>query len=336
MTKKPLPVAVSIGEPAGIGADLLLSLYAQNGDGTLPVFIAYGNVEFLRARAKRLNLDIAICPCDPTQAFEVFPVCMPVVEVGSGVIDTPGVATIAGAKMALESISRATIDCIDNQCAALITAPINKAAVKKIGFEFPGHTEFLAHLCADGELAPTPIMMLAHGNLRVVPLTIHVALSKVPELISQSMIETHVAIIARDLVERFGIRSPKIALTGLNPHAGEEGAFGLEDIERIVPAVKTLQAKGIDVFGPYPADTAFYLPNWQKFDVVVAMYHDQALIPIKTVAFEEAVNITLGLPIIRTSPDHGTAYDLAGSGNASTKSMHAAILKAFQLSGGTN
>ncbi len=334
MTKNPLPLAISIGEPAGIGPDLILTLYARKSKNPLPAFIVYGNVDFLRKRAQNLNLDIAICPCAPSQAPEVFPVCLPVSDLGHDIANTPGAVSAPGTKMALESISRATEDCLDGICAALVTAPINKAAARQVGFEFPGHTEFLAHLCAKETAALTPIMMLAHEQLRVVPLTIHVALRAVPDMISQTMIEQHVGIIARDLTNRFGIKNPKIAITGLNPHAGEEGAFGLEDRDRIIPAIKALRAKGIDAMGPVPADTAFHLPNWERFDVVVAMYHDQALIPIKTVAFDEAVNITLGLPVVRTSPDHGTAYDLAGTGTASTKSMQAALLEAHRLSGG--
>ena len=234
--------------------------------------------------------------------------------------------------MVIDAIECAVADCLEGQSRGLVTAPINKAAVQKIGFEFPGHTEFLAHLCASEREVPTAIMMLAHESLRVVPLTIHVALAKVPKLIKQAMIVEHVQIIERDLKNRFGIQAPRIAVTGLNPHAGEEGAFGLEDIEEIIPAIRILQQQGIEAHGPFPADTAFHLPNWHSFDVVVAMYHDQALIPIKTVAFDEAVNVTLGLPIVRTSPDHGTAYDLAGSGKVSTKSMLAAIRLADKMS----
>lgn len=327
------PLAVSLGESAGIGPDLILQLYAQRSTETLPPFIVFGDIEFLRARAKRLGLDVMIDAAQPAEAKEIFEQALPVLDLGIRVADTPGVASNKSAELVIKSIEHAVASCFRGQCRALVTAPINKAAVKRIGFDFPGHTEFLAHLSTRNGILPTPIMMLAHEGLRVVPLTIHVALSRVPDMIKKSMIVEHIQIIAADLRMRFNINDPRIAVTGLNPHAGEEGAFGDEEFCEIAPAIAALKEDGLNVEGPFPADTAFHLPNWKRYDVVVAMYHDQALIPIKTVAFDSAVNVTLGLPLVRTSPDHGTAYDLAGTGKASASSMLAAIKLADLLSG---
>ncbi len=327
------PLAISIGEAAGIGPDLILQIYSGRSQISLPVFIVYGNLEFLRARAKRLGLSIKIEPSSPDKAHEIFSYALPVMDMGESVLDSPGIICEAGSKMAMQAIIRATKDCLAGDCRALVTAPINKKALMDVGFKHPGHTEFLAHLCSDGDDEPTPIMMLVNNDLRVVPLSIHLALSEVPKLISVEMILRKTRIVDQDLKSRFGISEPKIAICGLNPHAGEDGAFGREEIDIISPAIALLKLEGVDVYGPFPADTAFYPPNWRQYDVVIAMYHDQALIPIKTIAFEEAVNITLGLPIVRTSPDHGTAFDIAGKNIASSKSMLAAINAADQMTG---
>jgi len=327
------PLAISIGEAGGIGPDLILQIYSRRGENPLPAFIVYGNLQFLRERAKRLRLAIKIETSTPAKAPELFSDALPVMDIGEGILDNPGIVSKQGSEMAMQAIIDATKDCLSGDCRALITAPINKKALMNVGFKHPGHTEFLAHLCSDNDDETTPIMMLANADLRVVPLTIHVALSEVPKLISVEMILRKTRIVDQDLKSRFGIPKPKIAICGLNPHAGEEGAFGREEIEMISPAIALLKLEGVDVYGPFPADTAFYPPNWRQYDVVIAMYHDQALIPIKTIAFEEAINITLGLPIVRTSPDHGTAFDIAGKNIANTKSMLAAILAADEMTG---
>jgi len=326
-----MPLAISIGEAAGIGPDLILQIYSMRSETALPVFIVYGNLQFLRARAKRLGLTIKFEASLPDQAHEIFSHALPVMDIGEGVLDNPGIINKQGSEMAIQAIIRATKDCLTGECRALVTAPINKKALMGVGFKHPGHTEFLAHLCSNDDGEPIPIMMLANGDLRVAPLSIHVALREVPKLINIEVILRKTRIVDQDLKFRFGILKPKIAICGLNPHAGEEGAFGREEIEIISPAIALLKLEGIDVYGPFPADTAFYPPNWRQYDVVIAMYHDQALIPIKTIAFEEAINITLGLPIVRTSPDHGTAFDIAGKNIASTKSMLSAILAADEM-----
>jgi len=325
------PLAISIGEPAGIGPDLILQIYQRRNQLQPPPFIVYGNLKFLKERSQRLGLDLGFALATPDKAGKIFPKALPVFDLEADILDQPGKPVPEAGKVVLEAIARATGDCLTGACRALITAPINKAALANIGFGFPGHTEFLAHLCAGGGEEPIAVMMLAHDDLRVVPLTIHVALARVPELISTQMIVRKTRIIANDLTRRFGIKTPKIAITGLNPHAGEEGTMGDEEHDIIKPAIALLKREGHDVTGPLPADTMFHLPNWRLYDVVVAMYHDQALIPIKTVAFDKAVNVTLGLPIVRTSPDHGTAFDLAGSGKASYQSMLAAIRMADKM-----
>jgi len=328
------PLAVSMGEPAGIGPDLILRLYAERASLALPPFIVYGNIGFLRSRAARLGIDIAMMPTTAPHAASVFANALPVADIGGLVPDKPGDSSPLSAKVVIEAITQAVSETAAGACRGVVTSPIHKAALYSSGFKFPGHTEYLAALCAGGGAAPMPVMMLAHEGLRVVPATIHVPVSAVAGLITPELVLATGRIVAHDLRTRFGIAEPNIAVTGLNPHAGEGGKIGMEELDVIAPAVAQLAHEGINIVGPIPADTVFYVPHWQRYDAVIAMYHDQALIPIKTVAFEEAVNITLGLPIVRTSPDHGTAFDLAGSGNGSTASFLAAIRMADRLTGG--
>jgi 4-hydroxythreonine-4-phosphate dehydrogenase len=319
------PLAISMGEPAGIGPDLALKLYSERAAQRLPPFIVYGHLPFLRARAQRLGLDIELVSTTPHDAASVFYDALPVFDIDGDVPDRPGEAHGASAGVVIEAISRAVADCLHGHARGLVTAPIHKGALYAAGFSHPGHTEFLAALCSPNGAPKLPVMMLAHEDLRVVPTTIHVPITAVPGLLTSELILQTVRITAHDLRTRFGIAAPRIGVAGLNPHAGEGGTIGMEERDTIGPAVAQLQHEGILAEGPFPADTLFYLPHWRKYDAIVAMYHDQALIPIKTVAFENAVNVTLGLPIVRTSPDHGTAFDLAGTGGGSSASFLAAI-----------
>ena len=319
------PLAISMGEPAGVGPELILQLFAQRRELELPAFCVFGHAGLLRSRTTRLGLDVRISECSAAEATEVFPTALPVIDVGGLVPDHPGQISAVSARAVIESITSAVSATLTGGCRGLVTAPIHKAALYSAGFRHPGHTEFLAELCAQGGKPRLPVMMLAHGGLRAVPVTIHVPIREVPTLLTRELIVETVRIVAHDLRKRFGLAEPQIAVAGLNPHAGEGGAIGREDQEIVLPAVMDLQHEGLAVTGPLPADTLFYPAHWAKYDAVVAMYHDQALIPIKTVAFEDAVNVTLGLPIVRTSPDHGTAFDLAGTGKASSKSFLAAI-----------
>ena len=322
------PLAVTMGEPAGIGPDLLLGLYAQRRERKLPAFVLFGHAGFLRDRAVRLGLDIDIVETTPEGAAAVFDSALPVVAIAGTVEDRPGELQESAAPLVIEAIARAVQATMTGQCRAVVTAPIHKGALYHAGFQHPGHTEFLAELCAVDGKAKLPVMMLAHEDLRTVPLTIHVPLKDVPGLVTRGLIVDTLRVMAHDLRTRFGIAAPRIAVAGLNPHAGEDGSIGREEVEVIAPALAEARAEGIDAVGPLPGDTLFYPPHWRQYDAVLAMYHDQALIPIKTVAFDAGVNVTLGLPIVRTSPDHGTAFGLAGSGKASPASFAAAIAMA--------
>jgi 4-hydroxythreonine-4-phosphate dehydrogenase len=328
------PLAISMGEPAGIGPDLILQLYAQRAEYQLPPFIVMGSMAFLAARARRLGLSINFAQTNVGEAASQFPVALPVCHIEGLVPDRPGETSPLSGKVVMESIARAVSETLSGACRGMVTGPIHKAALYTAGFRYPGHTEYIASLCANGEGAPMAVMMMVHEDLRVVPMTIHVPLRDVPHLITPKLIRDTVLIVEHDLRTRFGVEEPRIALTGLNPHAGESGTIGTEDRDIILPAVIDLQHNGIRVDGPISPDTIFYLPNWKKYDAVIAMYHDQALIPIKTVAFDQGVNVTLGLPLVRTSPDHGTAFELVGTGKASVNSMLAAIRMADRLTGG--
>lgn len=330
-TRPTKPLAVTMGEPAGIGPDILLRLHSQRATLKLPPFVVYGNSEFLSARAQRLGLQLTLHIVGGGE-FEDAPEDRLLVRHVDGMVpDKPGQPTLLSGKVVIEAITAAVHDTLSGECRGLVTAPIHKAVLYAAGFTYPGHTEFLAALCGSNSGAPKAVMMLAHEALRVVPATIHVPLADVPTLITFDTLVDTGRIVAHDLRTRYGLAKPRLAFAGLNPHAGEGGAIGLEELQIILPAVEQLKLDGIDATGPIPADTLFYLPHWQQYDAVIAMYHDQALIPIKTVAFDEAVNVTLGLPIVRTSPDHGTAFDLAGTGSGSVKSFLAAIRLADQL-----
>ncbi len=324
-----------MGEPAGIGPDIILLSYARRAELGLPPFIVFGNAEFLARRAARLGLDLLVTETVPEDAAEVFGSALPVFQLEGAVADQPGEIDPGSAPVVIGAIAQAVDAVKAGCCRAIVTAPINKAALYSAGFSHPGHTEYLAALCAENGVEPLPVMMLAHEDLRTVPLTIHVPLRAVPEMISGELIRDTLRIMARDLQERFGIVRPRIAVAGLNPHAGEDGTIGREDADVIAPAIAAAQSDGIDAVGPLPGDTLFYPPHWRGYDAVLAMYHDQALIPIKTVAFDAGVNVTLGLPIVRTSPDHGTAFSLAGTGKASIRSFVAAIAMADRMSADT-
>lgn len=328
------PLAISMGEPAGIGPDLLLQLYRRRDELALPTFCVFGHAGFLAARAARLGLDVAIDTVSADEAADRFATALPVVAIDGLVPDHPGKPSALAAKVVIGCIEQAVAAVLQGQCRGLVTAPIHKGTLYSAGFAYPGHTEFLAALCATDGKTRLPVMMLAHGGLRAVPVTIHIPIKDVPGALSQALIIETVSVVHHDLKTRFGIAAPRIGVAGLNPHAGEAGALGLEDVDIIAPAIARLQSDGIRAEGPFPADTLFYPPHWQQYDAIVAMYHDQALIPIKTVAFEDAVNVTLGLPVVRTSPDHGTAFDLAGTGAGSSRSLLAAIRLADELTRG--
>ena len=328
----PAPLAISMGEPAGIGPEILLSAWERRYSASLPPFYVLGDVALLRSRANALKLDISFAEVEPEDAVSCFATALPVFPLKNTLIDQPGVPSAMNAAGVIEAIERGVEHIFAGRAAGLVTCPIAKKPLYDGGFRFPGHTEYLAHLAGvkTGRTV-TPVMMLAGPDLRAVPVTIHVALREVPTALTREAIEETARITAHDLKSRFGISNPRLAIAGLNPHAGEGGAMGHEDETIILPAIKTLRGEGIAAFGPLPADTMFHPRARAGYDAAICMYHDQALIPAKALAFDETVNVTLGLPFIRTSPDHGTAFDIAGKGLARPDSLIAALKLARRL-----
>ncbi len=317
------PLALSLGDPAGVGPELIAAAWAAREEVELPPFFVAGGADVLRAAAQQRGLAVPVAELfHPNEAFEHFGYALPVLAGADGSYQ-PGKPDRSGAELALASLTEATDLTLRGEAAALVTAPIAKALLAEVGFEYPGQTEFVAAACS---YAPgDAVMMLAGPQLRTVPLTVHVALNAVPGLITQALIERKARIVAMALKRDFGIESPRIAVAALNPHAGEQGRMGREDDEIVAPAIAALAAEGIAITGPHSADGLFTKHMRGNYDVALCMYHDQALIPLKTMDFDAGVNVTLGLPIIRTSPDHGTAFGIAGSGTADPGAMIAAI-----------
>ena len=335
-TPAQLPLALTIGEPAGIGPDLTLAVWRRRGELDLPAFYLIGDADFLGSRARVLGLDVPLAIVAPQEAGAAFARALPVVPLGLPVTAAPGAPDASSAPAAIASIRRAVTDVLAGRAAAIVTNPVAKNVLYRSGFAEPGHTEFLAKLATETTgKAVHPVMMLWSAELAVVPVTIHLPLRDVVSRLTNDLVLESGRIVARDLRARFGIACPRIAVAGLNPHAGEEGALGEEDRLIVQPAVEQLRAEGIDAIGPLPADTLFHAKARATYDVALCMYHDQALIPIKTLAFERAVNVTLGLPFVRTSPDHGTAFDIAGTGKADPSSLVAALALAARLSANT-
>lgn len=326
------PLAITMGEPAGVGPDIVLTLYARRAELGLPAFGVYAPLGFIQKRAERLGLKFPIKNVLAEYVGEEFDETLPVVSLEGTVADNPGMPVPETARVVIDSIDQAFADVRSDKMRALVTAPIQKSVLYGAGFTHQGHTDYLSELCANGANHPLGVMMLVGAGLRVVPVTVHVPLQEVPWRLTTNLIVTTCRTLHEALRRRFVIDEPRIALTGLNPHAGESGLMGEQERTVIKPAIAALAEVGIAVEGPIPADTAFVPDMRKRFDAIVAMYHDQALIPIKTLAFEEAVNVTLGLPIVRTSPDHGTALELAGTGKASARSFENAVRLADELS----
>jgi 4-hydroxythreonine-4-phosphate dehydrogenase len=331
-----LPVALTLGEPAGIGPELTLDVWRRRGEFDVPPFYVIGDPDFYRARAAALGIDVPVKTVMAAQAVETFDRALPVVPLDMKVTAQPGKPDASSAPAAISSIRRAVADVMAGRASALVTNPIAKNVLYRSGFAEPGHTEFLAKLAeeATGRKAQ-PVMLLWSPELAVVPVTIHLPLKDVVSRLSKELIVDTGRITARDLHDRFGIARPRLAIAGLNPHAGENGSLGEEDRDIVAPAVAALRAEGIDAVGPLPADTMFHARARASYDVALCMYHDQALIPIKTLAFDHGVNVTLGLPFVRTSPDHGTAFDIAGTGKADPSSLVAALALAARISART-
>ncbi|HEX8167421.1 MAG TPA: 4-hydroxythreonine-4-phosphate dehydrogenase PdxA [Beijerinckiaceae bacterium] len=324
-------LALTQGDPAGIGPEITLKAWLRRGEIGLP-FVLLGDPAFMRRASGRLGLNVPVEGAPLEDAAAVFRRALPVVPLGPDVEAEPGRPDPATAAATIRSIEEAVRLAQTAEAAALVTNPIAKHVLHAAGFPHPGHTEFLAALAAEpGRAPPHPVMMLWCRDLAVVPVTVHIPLARVPETLTADLIVETARIVDRDLRRRFGVGKPRLAVAGLNPHAGESGSIGAEDAEVVAPAVARLRAEGIDASGPWPADTLFHARARATYDAALAMYHDQALIPIKTIAFDEGVNVTLGLPFIRTSPDHGTAFDIAGRGVARADSLVAALSLAARL-----
>ncbi len=327
------PIAVTQGDPSGIGPELALRAYVERHSRNLPPFFVLSDPAFIARVAATLALEIEIESTTAAHACALFSRALPVVDIGAHVAGVPGSPDPADAQSTLNSIERAVACVAKGEARAVVTNPIAKSILYKAGFKHPGHTEFLAELAHrhyGGD--DRAVMMLWSEELAVVPITIHIPLSDAPKRLTRELIVATGEIVARDLETRFRIANPRLAFAELNPHAGEDGALGAEEIEIIAPAIAELRARGIDATGPHPADTMFHAAARAKYDVALCPTHDQALIPIKTLAFERGVNVTLGLPFVRTSPDHGTAFDIAGKGIADPTSLIEAIKLAGRIS----
>lgn len=334
-----LPLALTMGDPAGIGLDITLAAYAAKDRQPLPTFVLVACPAAVAERARLLGLgDVAIATvAKPSEASRLFATALPVLALPAAV--EPVSPVVVGrpdpghAAAVVAAIATSVDLAVAGEVAAIVTNPIAKATLYAAGFAHPGHTEYLAELARRQAALPAgaPLMLLAAEELKVVPLTIHIPLADVARAITTQKLIDAAKLLDTALKTDFGILRPRIAVCGLNPHAGESGTIGREEIEIITPALRALDAGGMAVTGPHSADTLFHATARAHYDAVIAMYHDQALIPLKTLAFDRGVNVTLGLPFVRTSPDHGTAFDIAGTGRASPASLIAALRLAAEV-----
>jgi 4-hydroxythreonine-4-phosphate dehydrogenase len=318
------PLAVSLGDPAGVGPEVIAKAWAVRAAHLLPPFFAIGDRRSLEAVWGGPIAQIA----HPQAAMEVFDEALPLLQVDDPGEIEPGVPNLAGARCALDSVEMAVGLARSGAAAGLVTGPVAKSQLYAIGFRHPGQTEFVAERC--GVAAENVAMMMVGPDLRTVPVTIHRPLAKVAEGLTSELIVSRARTVARGLARDFGISAPRLAVAGLNPHAGEGGTMGREELDVILPALALLREEGIDVSGPHSPDTMFHAAARAGYDAAICMYHDQALIPLKTLYFDTGVNMTLGLPVLRTSPDHGTAFGIAGKGEANPRAMIAAIALAGQ------
>jgi 4-hydroxythreonine-4-phosphate dehydrogenase len=328
----PRPLALTLGEPAGIGPDLAVAVWRRRDALDLPPFYIVGDPAFLARRSALAGPPVAVRACQPADAASIFAAALPVVDTGVAATAHPGNPDESSAPAAIAAIHLGVDHVLGGKASALVTNPVAKNVLYRSGFREPGHTEYLAKLATavTGKLR-RPVMMLWSPELAVVPVTIHLPLAEVPAVLDTALIVDTGRIVAKDMARRFGIARPRLAIAGLNPHAGEDGAMGAEDKTIVAPAVDALRSAGIAARGPLPADTMFHPAARATYDAALCMYHDQALIPIKTLAFDHGVNVTLGLPFVRTSPDHGTAFDIAGTGRADPSSLIAALRLAARL-----
>ena len=322
------PLALTMGEPAGIGGEIAIKAWHAPDGRLVPAFCVLGDPDWLRAEAHRIRSHQRIVEVSSlAEGGERFFEGVPVLPLRLKAKGPPGKPDPANASVVIAAIEQAVTLAKAGEASGVVTNPIHKASLYGAGFKFPGHTEYLASLCG----GTAPVMMLAIDGLRVVPVTVHLSLADAVRALKQEAIVTAAQITARALTRDFGVAHPRLAVAALNPHAGEGGALGLEEQSIIQPAVAAIAAAGIDVKGPMPADTLFHAAARKRYDAVICMYHDQALIPLKTLDFAGGVNVTLGLPIVRTSPDHGTAFDIAGQDKANPTSLLAALRLAERI-----
>ena len=332
MMSAPKPIALTMGEPAGIGPDITIGAWIRRNSLDVPPFLVIGDNGVLEARARALDVDIAITRVfDPATVVKVWEAALPVMALNAQAPVTAGRPAPASASLVIASIEHAVGLVLKATASAMVTNPIHKQTLYNAGFAYPGHTEFLAALAGKAGYTARPVMMVMAPGLKVVPITIHIPLREVAKKLRTNDIIVQTRIVARDLARFFALARPRIAVTGLNPHAGEYGSLGGEERDIIEPALEQLRHDGLDVAGPFPADTLFHEQARSAYDVCICMYHDQALIPVKMLGFHDGVNCTLGLPFVRTSPDHGTALTLAGSGRADPSSLIAALKQARNM-----
>ncbi|WP_455478459.1 4-hydroxythreonine-4-phosphate dehydrogenase PdxA [Bartonella sp. B10] len=325
-------LVVSGGDPAGIGPEIAIKAWNLRTIRQIPPFVLLADPDVILSRAHFLQIDVKVEHVFTDNPVKNFQTALPVIPLKNRQSDQLGLPSPNNAAGIIESIERSVQLIQNGHACALVTCPIAKKILYDAGFKFPGHTEFIAHLVNKvSNKCYHPVMMLSGSQLKTVPITIHIPLNEVPSHLTHNLIIQTAFIVENDLRTRFKIASPRLAVAGLNPHAGEKGTIGKEDITIITPAIEYLKNKGLNIVGPLPSDTMFHECVRKTYDVALCMYHDQALIPVKTLDFYTAVNITLGLPFIRTSPDHGTAFDIAGKGIASPESFISALKFANQL-----
>ena len=326
MPSNSLPLALTSGEPGGIGPDITAKAWQALRHTSMP-FVLIGDGHYWRARTQVPFETVD----EPGQATTVFSRALPVLHRPLAEHPKAGTLSAATAQQVIASIDEAVVLAFAGKVSGLVTNPIQKETLYAAGFKHQGHTDYLAALATERGFSVQEVMMLVAGGLRAVPVTVHIPLSEVPRQLTGRAIIDQARVVERDLRRYFGIARPRLVVTGLNPHAGENGAMGSEDRDIIKPAVQALAAEGFDIRGPISADTAFHAEARATYDAILCMYHDQALIPVKTLDFHGGVNVTLGLPFIRTSPDHGTALDLAGTGKANPTSLIAALKLAAEM-----
>jgi 4-hydroxythreonine-4-phosphate dehydrogenase len=319
-----LPIAIALGDPAGIGPEIVAKAWVARETAHLSPFFAVGDVRAIEAVWRGPIQRIT----DPSEAHGVFATALPLLQIDAGGIVTPGQPDADGAQHAYNALEMAIGLTKAGSASAVVTAPVSKAQLQSVGFTHPGQTEFIAERC--GMACDNIVMLLAGPTLKVVPITTHIPLIDVPKTLTIELIISKAHTTARGMARNFGIENPVLAFAGLNPHAGENGLLGSEEQDVLMPAIAMLREEGIDARGPFSPDAMFHARARAGYDVAMCVYHDQALIPLKTLHFDEGVNITLGLPIVRTAPDHGTAFDIAGQGKAEAGAMISAIKMAAE------